>query len=150
MGGVVPAHLRRKRQWEHSIRPLGMFSNSYEVKRGANDILPWSAGPELLGGKGGRDSIFEEGVRILREGAEKEAKSDAPKKAEELTGTLLEERWKSRWGSRKKFTDLGQDWDMAMLRLSVALKTAEVRLFAPRQSADGYRLSRVHGPRRTG
>lgn len=130
-GGVAPAHLRRnRRSWEHSIRPLGMFSNSYEVKRGVNDVLPWSAGLELLGGPKGWGKLFDDGRRVITEGAAKEAKSDAPKNADELTGALLEERWKKRWGERKRFADLGQSWDTATLRLSVALMTAEVSLAA--------------------
>lgn len=106
-----------------------MFSNSYEVKRGVNDLLPWSAGPELLGGHHGWAKLFEEGDRVLLEGAAKEVKTDPPKNKDELTGPALEERWKRRWGERKRFGDLGQNWDMATLRLSVAIKTAEVSLW---------------------
>lgn len=108
-----------------------MFSNSHEVKRGVNDVLPWSAGAELLGGPDGWTRLFSEGSRVLQEAAAKEAKSDPPKSADELTGALLEERWKKRWGERKKFAELGQNWDMASLRLTVAIKTAEVSLAGP-------------------
>lgn len=103
-----------------------MFSNSHEVKRGVNDVLPWSAGVELLGGPDGWGKLFDEGSRVLQEAAAKEAKSDPPKNADELTGALLEERWKKRWGERKRFAELGQNWDTAALRLSVAIRTAEV------------------------
>lgn len=105
-----------------------MFSNSHEVKRGVNDVLPWSAGVELFGGPDSSGKLFDEGSRVLQEAAAKEAKSDPPKNADELTGALLEERWKKRWGERKRFAELGQNWDTAVLRLSVAIRTAEVSL----------------------
>lgn len=130
-GGAAPPTLQKetvKVSYRHAIRALGMFSNSYEVTDvDTADILPWAVGPELLGGPEGWDKIGQESERTLVEGVQREAKLDAPK-VEDLSGPKLEERWKRRWGERIKFPDMPANWEAAVLRLGVAIRTAKVRL----------------------
>lgn len=127
-GGAAPETLKiepPKRTYEHSIRALGMFSNTIEVTGIAtSDILPWAAGPELIGGEAGHQAIGKEATRVLEEGVAKEAEEKP--KPETLTGPELDARWKRRYGERIRFDQLQRSWDAAVLRFGVAMLTGQV------------------------
>lgn len=110
--------------FKHSIRPLGMFSNSHEVTKYASELLPYSASVQLMGGTEGWTKIGKESGRVLREGIEREAQVDIPVHQTDIEGVKLEERWKRRWGDRIKFSDMPANWDLAALRLGIALRMA--------------------------
>ncbi len=110
--------------FKHSIRPLGMFSNSHEISKYTSELLPFSAQTQLMGGAEGWTKIGLESSRVLREGVEREAQVDIPAHQTDVEGVKLEERWKRRWGERIKFSDMPANWDLAALRLGVALRMA--------------------------
>ncbi|GMK60041.1 hypothetical protein CspeluHIS016_0902580 [Cutaneotrichosporon spelunceum] len=110
--------------FKHSIRPLGMFSNSHEIINSTSELLPFSVSVQLLGGAEGWTKIGKESSRVLNEGIEREAQIDIPGNQTDIEGTKLEERWKRRWGERIKFSDMPSNWDIAAVRLGVALRMA--------------------------
>ncbi|BEJ02578.1 hypothetical protein CcaverHIS631_0703730 [Cutaneotrichosporon cavernicola] len=110
--------------FKHSIRPLGMFSNSHAITKFTSELLPYSASVQLLGGTEGWNKIGQESSRALHEGIEREAQIDIPVHQTDIEGTKLEGRWKRRWGERIKFSEMPPNWDLAVLRLGVALRMA--------------------------
>lgn len=128
-GGEAPKELKGPKTvlfFHHQLRPLGMFSNQNEIPDvPTKDLLPWAAGLELYGGQDGWDALGMESDRILRIGIQDEAENDVPSE-EDLQGVRLTERWKRRWGERIPFVDMPRNWEAAVLRLGVALRTAKV------------------------
>ncbi|WRT65891.1 uncharacterized protein IL334_002842 [Kwoniella shivajii] len=125
-GGSAPSTLDAStivHYYEYHIRPLGMFSPQEEVIKDGKDILPWQVGNELLGGERGWDSIGNHAEKVLKEGVQKEAVKEKGKPKDEIEATLGR-GWKGHWAKRIKFVEMSREYEDAVFRLSVALKTA--------------------------
>ncbi|KAL1405084.1 hypothetical protein Q8F55_008707 [Vanrija albida] len=126
-GGTPPKSLQqpaKKKEFIHTIRPLGWFKRGSEVKRRTRDVLPWAAGSELFGGAEGWKARAEEYKRVLGEAVKAEAAADPPK-PQDLQGSALTARWQSRFGERIPFSDMPATWDGVVIRASPAIEMAE-------------------------
>ncbi|OCF33229.1 hypothetical protein I316_04970 [Kwoniella heveanensis BCC8398] len=127
-GGQAPAPLQQPtiiHYYEYHIRPLGMFSPHDEVVKDGKELLPWAVGNELLGGEDGWDAIGNQAEALLIKGVKAEAEKNKNKPKEELEADLGKS-WKTNWAKRIKFLDMPRQWESAVFRLSVALKTASI------------------------
>ena len=102
--------------YEYHLRPLGTFSQTDEVVKPSEDMLPWALGSELLGGGVGWKLLGDEGTRVVKEGARREA----------VNATAIEDGWKRRWARRIRFSEMLGSWDFRVFRLGMALKAAQV------------------------
>ncbi|WWD18126.1 hypothetical protein CI109_102575 [Kwoniella shandongensis] len=129
-GGAAPKLLASTQPdivqyYEYHIRPLGMFSPADQIVKDGKDLLPWSIGSELLAGEKGWDAIGHQAENYLREGVKKEAEGYKGKSPEELEASAGNgQKWKANWAKRIRFVEMPWEWDAAVFRLSVALKTA--------------------------
>jgi hypothetical protein len=110
-------------RYEYHLRPLGMFSQTDELVNDTEDLLPWAAGSDLLGGSKGWEHMGQEGTRVLLEGVVREAAEDTGP----LDETAIKDAWKQRWARRMPFREMAEDWNTRAFRLGVALKTGKVR-----------------------
>jgi hypothetical protein len=99
-----------------------MFSRKDDIVRDIKDMLPWALGDELMGGQSGWQALAREGTRVLKAGVSKEAEEEKEKKSD----TLYKDRWETNWAPRIKFADMGLNWEVAAVRIGVAIKTGIV------------------------
>ncbi|KAK8865695.1 hypothetical protein IAR55_000840 [Kwoniella newhampshirensis] len=129
-GGAPPTALQPTKPdvvqyYEYHIRPLGMFSPSDEIIKHGKDLLPWSIGSELLAGEKGWDAIGHQAENYLREGVKKEAEGYKGRSLDELEALIgIGQKWRANWAKRLRFSEMPWEWDAAVFRLSIALKTA--------------------------
>lgn len=136
-GGTAPKSLQqpqKKKEFIHTIRPLGWFKKGSEVKRPTRGLLPWAAAGELFGGAEGWKAREKEYERVLAEAVATEANADPPK-PQDLQGPALTARWQSRFGERIPFNDMPKTWDGVVIRASPAIEMGEVS--ATRRAAGG-------------
>ncbi|WVF70849.1 hypothetical protein IAT40_005643 [Kwoniella sp. CBS 6097] len=127
-GGTAPAPLQQQtiiHYYEYHIRPLGMFSPHDEVVKDGKELLPWAVGNELLGGEGGWDAVGNQAEGVLINGVKAEAEKNKSKPKGELEADIGKS-WKTNWAKRIKFLEMPRQWEHAVFRLSVALKTASI------------------------
>lgn len=128
MSGVKPAAKKRAEVvFDYCLRPLGFFSSSGEVIRRAEDLLPWLAGNELLGGTKGWDAIGKESGRVMKQRVAAELNELKGKGIAVPTEEAdIERGWKEKLARRYPFKEMSKDWDTVVFRLALAIKIGTV------------------------
>ena len=129
--------------FDYCLRPLGFFSSSGEVVKRTEDLLPWLAGNELLGGSKGWDAIGKESGRVMKQRVAAEINDlkgkGIPIPTEEAE---IEKGWKEKLARRYPFKDMPKDWDTVVFRLALAIKIGTVSQCSPvftfQQLMSGY------------
>ena len=129
MPGVKPPAAKMKSGvvFDYCLRPLGFFSSSGEVVKRTEDLLPWLAGNELLGGTKGWDAIGKESGRVMKQRVASELNEmkgkGIPIPTEEAE---IEKGWKEKLARRYPFREMPKDWDTVVFRLALAIKIGTV------------------------
>ena len=132
-GGKIPAGPKREEKkgarhtFEHHIRPLGFFSNTQDIVKDPEDMLPWAMCLDVAGSAEDWSRLGQEGTRIMRDGIPKDLAGE-----KQLTPPTdesgWEKLWRNKWGKREPFREVAKDWtwETAVYRFSVSLMIAKV------------------------